>query len=161
MKKKIIGVMGPGKEATKNDCEVAETIGSLIAENNWVTLSGGMDNGVMKHVNIGAKKKNGLTLGILPTDDTSKHSKNLDIPIITNMKGGRNYINILSSDLILVIGMSSGTASETSFAVNLNKPIIMLNNNEISINFFKSLNKTLIYVVNSPEEAIKIMRNII
>lgn len=161
MRKTIIGVMGPGKDATDKDIKISETIGELIVENGWIVLSGGMNNGVMKHVNIGAKRKKGTTVGILPVDDIKLHSENLDIPIITNMRSARNYINALSSDLMIAIGMSAGTASEVCFAIQANKHIIMMNNNDYSINFFTNLNKDLIHVTNDPKEAIKITKKIL
>ncbi|VVB79132.1 Uncharacterised protein [uncultured archaeon] len=45
MTKKIIGVMGPGKEATKKDIKNAIEIGKLIADNGWVLLTGGQKSG--------------------------------------------------------------------------------------------------------------------
>ena len=160
MNKTIVGVMGPGSEATKKDVEIAKILGELIAKNNWILLSGGMRKGVMEAVNISAKKNGGLTLGILPNDDTSTHSEELDISIITNMGAGRNYINAASSHFIIAIGMSPGTASEICFAIQLKKNVILLNQNEESINFFNFLNKGLVHVVENPYEAIELIKKI-
>ena len=88
--------MGSGKSALQKDIDNARQLGEMIASNGWITLSGGMKSGVMGAVNEGAKKKNGLTIGILPNDIIEDHSENIDIPIITNMRAGRNYINALS-----------------------------------------------------------------
>ena len=44
----------------------------------------------------GAKQQGGLTLGIMPTDDKTEFSEYVDIPIITTMEAGRNYIEILT-----------------------------------------------------------------
>jgi len=160
MNKKIVGVMGPGSGASENDIELAKEVGKLIAKNDWILLSGGMKKGVMDAVNIGAKSGGGLTLGILPNDDLSTHSENLDISIITNMRGGRNYINVSSSHVIIVIGMGPGTSSEVSFAIQLGKNIIFMNQSEETIQFFKSLNKDLVHVENSPEGAIELIKNL-
>ncbi len=39
--KTIIGVMGPGAEATEKDIRDAYSLGKLIAQNEWVLLTGG------------------------------------------------------------------------------------------------------------------------
>jgi hypothetical protein len=33
------------------------------------------------------------------------------------MRSGRNYINVLSSDIVIACGMNHGTASEVSLAI--------------------------------------------
>ena len=73
--------MGSGKSALQKDIDNARQLGEMIASNGWITLSGGMKSGVMGAVNEGAKKKNGLTIGILPNDIIEDHSENIDIPI--------------------------------------------------------------------------------
>ena len=65
MRKVIIGVMGPGEGAADLDIKNAYELGSLIAQNDWVTLSGGRKSGVMDAVNQGARESGGLTVGIL------------------------------------------------------------------------------------------------
>ncbi len=161
MKKIIIGVMGPGSDATNKDIKNAYTIGSLIAKNGWIVLSGGMNHGVMDAVNKGAKENNGLTLGILPTDDKTKYSKWLDIQVITNLRSGRNYINVLSSDVVIACGISAGTTSEIALAIQAGKQIILLNDNEDSKVFFKKLAEKQIHIVKDPEEAIMITKKIL
>jgi len=65
--------------------------------------------GVMDAASLGAKAANGLTIGILPTDDTSAMSKAVDIAIITDMGLA---ISMSSSDVVIACGMGAGTASE-------------------------------------------------
>ncbi|MBS3066525.1 cytochrome [Candidatus Pacearchaeota archaeon] len=161
MRKTIIGVMGPGKGATEEDIRNAMEIGMLIAENEWILLSGGRKRGVMGAVNEGAKSKNGLTLGILPDDDESQISDNVDIAIFSNMHSGRNYINVLSSDVVIACGINSGTSSEISLALSADKNVILLNNNESSKEFFKSIGEGLIHIVHTPKEAIEKTKEIL
>ncbi len=149
--------MGPGKEATKKEINNAIEIGELIASQGWVVLSGGMKSGVMGAVNEGAKKKNGLTVGILPNDVVGEHSENLDISIITNMRAGRNYINALSCDVIVACGMNAGTSSEVSYAIQANKPIVLLDVDDETKIFFQKLGKDLIHITNGPKETIDLI----
>jgi len=62
------------------------------------------------------KAANGLTIGILPTDDTNAISKAVDIAIITDMGNARNILCPLS-DVVIACGMGAGTASEIALAL--------------------------------------------
>jgi uncharacterized protein (TIGR00725 family) len=90
MRKTIIGIMGAGETATASDLENAYQLGSRIAVEGWVLLTGGRKSGVMDAANQGAKAAGGLTVGILPNNDTSNISEAVDIAIITDLGNGRN-----------------------------------------------------------------------
>jgi hypothetical protein len=154
MRKIIVGVMGPGAGATAADLQNAYELGKLIAQLGWVLLTGGRNVGVMEGASLGAKAANGLTIGILPTDDTNAISEAVDIAIITDMGDARNNINVLSSDVVIACGMSAGTASEVALALKSNKKVILLNDDEESKVFFKKMSPENIYVVASAGEAI-------
>jgi len=113
----------------------------------------------MKAVNKGAKEAGGLTIGIIPRQD-SQIAEGVDISIMTDMGSGRNNINALSSDVIIACGMSAGTASEVSLALQsrASKPVILLNGTKESNAFFKSLRSELVQIAENPEEAIKLTK---
>lgn len=161
MKKTIIGIMGPGESATSTDLENAYQLGKFIAESGWILLTGGRNVGVMEAANKGAKSANGLTVGILPGNDTRGISEAVDIAIVTDMGNARNNINILSSDVIIACGMGTGTASEIALALKAHKPVILLNENAESQLFFKSLGNFNIFVVNNAVEAMNQAREIL
>ena len=92
-------------------------IGKYIAEKGYVTLTGGLNRGIQNEGLKGAKVSNGLTIGIMPFNEPKEFSKYIDIPIVTNMRSGRNYINSLSSDLIIACGVDNGTISEISLSL--------------------------------------------
>lgn len=160
-RKIIIGVMGPGDKATATDLQNAYQLGQLIAQQGWVLLTGGRNVGVMDAASLGAKAANGLTIGILPTNNTNAISEAVDIAIITNMGDARNNINVLSSNVVIACGMGAGTASEIALALKVNKKVILLNDNAESKGFFKKLSLENVHVVNSPGEAIKIAEEIL
>jgi len=122
---KIIGVMGPSNtsdEVLKNAYEV----GKLVALSDTVLLTGGM-GGVMEEASRGAHEAGGMVLAICPTDDKNDLNQYVDIPVVTGMKSGRNYMNILSSDIVIAFGgVSAGTLSEIAYAVGLKRPIIFI-----------------------------------
>src|SRR4028118_2125982 len=161
MKKIIIGIMGPGDSATSTDLENAYQLGQLIAEAGWILLTGGRNVGVMDAANKGAKSANGLTVGILPGNDTRGISEAVDIAIVTDMGNARNNINILSSDVIIACGMGVGTASEIALALKANKPVILLTDHQESQRFFASLSATTVFIAKTPVDAIAIVKDLI
>ena len=115
----------------------------------------------MNAANKGAKSANGLTVGILPGNDTRGISEAVDIAIVTDMGNARNNINILSSDVIIACGMGTGNASEIALALKANKQVILLNDSAESQLFFKDLAQFNIFVVNNAVEAMNQAREIL
>ncbi|MCP6763094.1 MAG: TIGR00725 family protein [Fischerella sp. CENA71] len=154
MRQIIIGVMGAGEKATETDVTNAYKLGELIAQQGWILLTGGRKSGVMDAVNKGAKSANGLTIGILPSENQKDISEAVDIAIFTDMGNARNNINVLSSDVVIACGMGAGTASEVALALKVNKQVILLNDDDESKKFFKKLSPINVHVVESVSEAI-------
>lgn len=129
--KTIIGVMGPGAgRATAKDLEAAYDIGRLVAETDSVLLTGGM-RGVMAESARGAQEVGGLTLGLGPTMDKQDLNQYIDIPVMTGMHSGRNFLNILSADLVIFVTVgSAGTLSELAYAIQLERPSLVLGGSE-------------------------------
>ena len=153
----IVGVMGPAK-AKKKDLDNARVLGELIARRGWVVLTGGRDVGVMDAACEGAKRVGGsLTIGILPTakDPISRH---VDVPIMTEMGSGRNNINVLTSHVVVVCGLTgAGTVSEVALAVKAGKPVVLVDAPPADVAFFRKLGKRLVAAADSPEEAIELV----
>ena len=162
VRRPIIGVMGAGANASAADIRSAFALGSAIANEDWVLLSGGRDNGVMDAVNKGAKASGGLTVGILPTKDKRGMSQAVDIPIVTDMGSARNYINVLSSDVVVTCGVGgAGTASEVALALKAGKPVILLNGSKESRAFFKKIGGRLVHLSDSVSKTVKIVRQLL
>lgn len=161
MRKIIVGVMGPGDNATPSDLHNAYELGKLIAQAGWVLLTGGRNAGVMDAASKGAKSANGLTIGILPGNDTSNVSDAVDIAIVTDMGNARNNINVLSSDIIIACGISAGTASEVALALKNNRKVILLNDNQESKDFFLNMSKDNIAIAHTAETAIRLAKEIV
>jgi len=79
----IVGIMGPGEQATEEQCRDAYELGREIAQAGWVVLTGGRNTGIMEAACRGAKAAGGLTIGILPGVDNSSTATSVDIPIYT------------------------------------------------------------------------------
>jgi uncharacterized protein (TIGR00725 family) len=159
MSKIIIGVMGPGENATPDENVIAYELGKAIAENGWITLTGGRSFGVMDASLKGASEVGGLTIGILPGDSDKHSSDHAQIKIVTSMGSGRNYISVLSSHVIVVLGMAAGTASEVALALKSRKKVILLNQDEITIRFFKNLGSYNVLVTKTVDETIRSVKD--
>lgn len=157
MGKPIIGIMGPGENARPEENEMAFALGKAIAERGWIVLTGGRSFGIMEAAMKGAHEVNGLTIGVLPTDDALQASDDADIKIVTGMGSGRNIINVLSSHILVVIGMAAGTASEVALAIKASKKVILLHQDEITIRFFKNLGTYKVMVANTIDETMQII----
>jgi uncharacterized protein (TIGR00725 family) len=142
MKKRIIGVMGPGESASDQEQKQAFLLGQAIAKSGWILLTGGRSAGVMASASQGAKQVGGLTIGILPGSSMQGVSAAVDIPILTGMGQGRNIINVLSSHVVIACGLGAGTASELCLAIKIGKPVILLSMGldiELKYRFFQDL----------------------
>lgn len=159
MAKAIVGVMGPGENATPDENEMAFALGKALAQEGWIVLTGGRSFGIMEAAMKGAHEVDGLTVGILPTESAQNSSDEADIKILTGMGSGRNIITVLSSHILVVIGMAAGTASEVALAIKSNKKIILLHQDEITIRFFKNIGTYKVMVANTVEETIQIIKD--
>jgi uncharacterized protein (TIGR00725 family) len=151
--------MGPGENATPEENEMAYDLGKAIAEEGWITLTGGRSFGVMDAALKGASEVGGLTIGILPDQDDKSASENAQVKIVTSMGSGRNYISVLTSHVIVIVGMTAGTASEVALALKSKKKVILLNQDEITIRFFKNLGSYNVLVCKTLEETMRQIRD--
>ena len=160
MRKPIIGLMGSGDSATDTDIKNAYNLGILIAQEDWILLTGGRNVGVMDAANKGAKEAGGLTIGILPSNHTKNVSDAVDIAILTDLGNARNNINVLSSDVIIACGIGLGTVSEIALALKNKKPVILLSEHQESQQFFKGLSPNLTFIAADTKQTIKLIKEI-
>ena len=158
---KIIGIMGPNN-ATKENLKDAYEIGKYVANKGYTVLTGGLNIGIQNEGLKGAKSSNGLTIGIMPFNEPEKFSEYVDIPIITNMRSRRNYINVLSSNLVIACGIDVGTVSEISLSLvkTNNKKVILVGALNEANELFIKLRKDNVFVAKDYNECINILNTI-
>ena len=156
-RKPVVGVMGPAKAGTRALAD-AKSLGELIARQGWVVLTGGRASGVMDAASEGAKSVPGsLTIGILP-DDKASVSRYVDVAIVTDLGQARNNVNVMSSDIIVACGLGgTGTVSEVALALKAKKMVILLGADKAGVSLFKSLSPDLVHAAAAPEEAVKLI----
>jgi uncharacterized protein (TIGR00725 family) len=120
--KKIIAVIG-GRRTAKPLLREAAEVGRLIAQRGAILLCGGL-GGVMEAASKGAKSGGGITVGILPQNDSEDANSYIDIPLATGLGIGRNMIIARSADALIAIGGEYGTLSEIAFALQMGKPVV-------------------------------------
>jgi uncharacterized protein (TIGR00725 family) len=120
--KKIIAVIG-GRKTEKALLKEAEEVGRLIARRGATLVCGGL-SGVMEAASKGAKSEGGLTVGILPQNDSKDANKYIDIPLATGLGISRNVIIARAADALVAVGGAYGTLSEIAFALQIGKPVI-------------------------------------
>lgn len=157
----LVGVMGPGEEATDEDTRTAYELGGLIAQQGWILITGGREAGVMDAAAKGAKAQGGLVVGILPGTGYKGMSEAVDIPIITGMNEARNNINVLSSRVLFFVGMNAGTASELSLALKRRQPAILVRQSEAAVRFFSGLSPEELFNAADASGAVRYARKII
>ena len=146
--KKIIGVMGASTASTK-ETKIAYEIGKTVAKLGAVLLTGGM-SGIMEASSKGAREENGLVLAICPTSKKEDLNSFVDIGVVTGMAGGRNYMNIKTSDIVVAVGSNSaGTLSEIAFTLQSNKPLIIVNASASMKLFLLEFNNENVYYIST------------
>jgi len=119
---KIVAVIG-GKEADHLALKAAHETGRLLGKLEITVLTGG-GGGVMEAASRGAAEAGGLTLGILPGDDTSSANPHVLVPVATGFGIGRNIIIARTADAVIAVDGQYGTLSEIAYALQLGKPVI-------------------------------------
>ncbi|MHA1135698.1 MAG: TIGR00725 family protein [Candidatus Thorarchaeota archaeon] len=124
MPSRIISVIG-GAESSSNTLKLAEDIGAEIAKRGVALACGGL-MGVMEAACKGAKKHDGVTIGILPSDSKENANKYVDYAIPTGLGYTRNFLVAKTGDAVIAIDGSAGTLSEIAIAWFSDKPIVAL-----------------------------------
>jgi uncharacterized protein (TIGR00725 family) len=128
----IIAVIGDSS-CSPEEAKLAETVGELLAQQGVTIMCGGL-GGVMEAACRGAKSKGGLTVGILPGQDSSKANPWVDVSVVTGIGEARNVAVVKSAQAVVAIGGSYGTLSEIAYALKSGIPVIGLNTWSLSRN---------------------------
>ncbi len=136
----VVGVMGSGREP---HAERAQRLGEWIARAGCHLLTGG-GAGVMAAVAeafVRVADRRGIAIGILPAAAGGRPGAAppgypnpwVELAVRTHLDqagpGGagpasRNHLNVLSSDVVIVLPGSAGTASEARLAVQYGRPCV-------------------------------------
>lgn len=124
MPSRIISVIG-GADSSSETLKLAEDIGAEIAKRGVALACGGL-MGVMEAACRGAKKYDGVTIGILPSNFKKDANKYVDYAIPTGLGYTRNFLVAKTGDAVIAIDGSAGTLSEIAIAWFSDKTIVAL-----------------------------------
>ena len=120
----MVGVIG-ASEADEQLCTVAEHVGEELASRGAIVICGGL-TGVMEAVCRGARKRDGMTVGIIPSDRKEDANPHVQIPIVTGIGVARNAIITRTADVVIAVGGQFGTLSEIGYALSMGKTVVAI-----------------------------------
>nr|WP_313885508.1 TIGR00725 family protein [Desulfallas sp. Bu1-1] len=119
-----IGVVGSAS-CDPETLNLAEAVGEEIAGAGAVLICGGR-GGVMEAAARGARKRGGVSIGILPGTARSEGNGELTYALPSGLGNARNAVIACASDVVIAISGGYGTLSEIGLALKMNKPVIGL-----------------------------------
>lgn len=120
----LIAIIG-GRDISAEVEQQAEEVGRELARRGVGVVCGG-EVGVMEAVCRGARRENGLTVGILPGHSALGANPYVQVPIVTGMGYARNNIVVKSGGAVIAIDGSYGTLSEIGIALAEGIPVVGL-----------------------------------
>jgi uncharacterized protein (TIGR00725 family) len=127
---RYVSVIGASR-ASPELAAKAEDLGGLLAERGCIVVCGGRD-GVMAAVARGAKKRGGVSIGILPEADRHRAAPDLTYTVCSAMGHARNLSVVASGDVVIAVGGAWGTLSEIGLARSLGRPVVLLDTWEVA-----------------------------
>jgi uncharacterized protein (TIGR00725 family) len=121
-RRRLVAVCGESDPQTPLK-DLAFELGRGIAQRDAVLICGGL-TGVMEHAARGARAAGGLTIGVLPGDDTDDANAYIDIAIATGLGHARNAVLARTADGVVALGGGLGTLSEIALALRNRRPTI-------------------------------------
>ena len=125
----VIAVIGksnkdPDSPPSPEALRAAELVGANIAGAGAILITGGL-SGVMEAASRGAKRANGLVIGMLPGFRKEDANPYVDIALTTGMGWMRNTLTIRAADAVIMISGGIGTLNELTIAYQ-DKPTVIL-----------------------------------
>jgi uncharacterized protein (TIGR00725 family) len=161
-----IGVIGSAADLKYSKIleRKAEELGYWVAKKGAVLIFGAEKDydSLSTAACRGAKKANGLTVGITYDKGLDIYEKNADVIIATGLVrgGGRELTLALSCDALICISGGSGTLNEIAVAYQANIPIVVLKgsggwSDKLAGIYLDARKRVKIKVAKTPKEAVE------
>lgn len=167
MRKYQIGVMGSAADTkySKEIEQMAEKLGELIAQKGHITVYGAEKDydSLSTAAARGAKKANGLTVGITygKGKDIYDQEGNTDVIVSSGLErgGGREFVLVNSCDAVIAVCGGSGTLNELAVAYQLDLPMAVIKNtggwaDKLADQYMDSRQRRKVFGAETPEQAI-------
>ncbi len=167
MRKFQIGVMGSAADLKySKEIEVlAEKIGQLVAEKGGILVFGAEkdSDSLSTAACRGAKKANGLTVGVTYGKGKDIWEKDADVIIPSGLErgGGRELVLVLACDAIIAISGGSGTLTELAIAYQADIPMVALKgvggwSEKLAGEYIDGRERRLTFGADTADEAVEI-----
>jgi len=155
----VIGVMGSGAGTLPREVlQQARELGAGIARRGWVLLTGGR-GGIMAAASQGAAEAGGLVLGILPGRTARDVNPYVQVAVITGLNDARNYVNVLSAQVVVAFPGNGGTLSEIGMALKNGIPVVDLGGWRLANSLFDP--GARLHPAAHPEEALELLERLL
>lgn len=160
-----IGVMGSAADLkyAKDIEKLAEEVGFWVAKKGATLVFGAEKDydSLSTAACRGARKANGLTVGVTYGKGLDVYEKNADVIIASGLErgGGRETTLVLSCDAIIAISGGSGTLTEMAIAYQADIPIVVLKDtggwsDKLAGQFIDGRKRIKVEAVKTPKEAV-------
>ncbi|MFZ3010201.1 MAG: hypothetical protein WA030_04285 [Candidatus Microsaccharimonas sp.] len=167
MRKFQIGVMGSAADLkySKEIEMLAERIGQLVAENDGILVFGAEkdSDSLSTAACRGAKKANGLTVGVTYGKGKDIWEKDADVIIPSGLErgGGRELVLVLACDAVIAISGGSGTLTELAIAYQADIPMVALKgvggwSEKLAGEYIDGRERRMTFAASTAEEAVEI-----
>ncbi len=119
-----VGVIGP-REASREQCALAEEIGHQLGQWNIPMLCGGRD-GVMEAACKGCLEAGGLPMALLPGEEWDSANPYVAVPMATGIGPARNALIARACIALIAVGGGYGTMTEMAYGLHFDRPVIAL-----------------------------------
>lgn len=119
-----VGILG-GRKASEEQLADALELGTLIARMGLTLICGGRQ-GVMEAACKGAADAGGISVGLLPDENSDTANPYVTIPLATGIGLARNAILTRAALCLVAIGGGYGTLSEIAFGMQFEKKVFGL-----------------------------------
>ena len=119
-----VAVIG-AKEASPEECEMAEELGRRLGEVGYALLTGGR-TGVMEAASRGASQSGGIVMGLLPGDEWETANPYVTIPLASGIGPTRNSIIARAARVLVAVGGGVGTITEMAYGLHYDRPVFAL-----------------------------------
>ncbi len=144
---------------------LAYEVGAEIASRGCILVTGGL-GGVMEAASRGAAERGGITLSIVPQKTIDSANPHSTVRVATGLSHMRNFVNVWSSDGVIVVGGGAGTLIEVAAAYLEEKPIVSIVGSggvadELAGKYLDERRKVLIHGEPSPRQAVERLLSLI
>ncbi|WP_417805365.1 TIGR00725 family protein [Thalassospira lucentensis] len=119
-----VAVIG-AKEASAEECKMAEDLGRKLGEVGYALLTGGR-SGVMEAASRGASEAGGIVMGLLPDGEWETANPYVTIPLASGIGPTRNSIIARAARVLVAVGGGFGTITEMAYGLHYDRPVFAL-----------------------------------